>query len=862
MTLHEAIEKVLIETKRHLTAKELALLINKKELYQRNDGLAVSASQVTARVTNYPNLFAVNNALISLNNKNEEDIELLEIRQNLFAFLDKIRSKVHLDELTILGYILTGVRVIDENNGSTGHLNQFEKRINQESGVGPFIQLFQDDVFENYLLCCLSFQAYSNRNKLLQKLIYWVHSDRSLGSLFILPEYLNAIIGGLDLFRGNIIFHTHAGMLNNFKLNIFENNPDGNYHHAFLSDWASAQISRINALLLSTSKYGKHDEISSVFDDVGVFTPQWGLNDKNAEWTSNYSAIMDAVYSTNNRLSKVVLIVPEGALFVGGKDQKARKILTELNIVEQIVSLPFISKSVGIRAVSLIVFNFKKEHEDVLLADFNQAEMPDIEHNWIEIVNLLNTNQEIHHVSKKVNINEIEFKDYSWSPTRYIFDTQSLEVKENHKSFLLGDLLVQIKKGYNVDRKKLYEGGEIKYLKTSDLDQDDIYLKLYDNLLGLDPDEFDKPIEPFKDSLVVSFVGSKLKPTVIPENELLVFNHNLAVLTLKTELVIPEFLALELKQDYIEKQLLEKRTGATIPFLTIKSFISLTVQIPSLEIQKDIIIQRSKERNLSTHFPNNSISDLSRTILHNYLGIIKHTMKQPLATLAADIKNLTLYLQRKEQENVLNLSEFLVELLPGEKENDNEQSRVVKTLDRLTRAIADAHWRFEQSETLLKIETADIRLRKENIKDLLSEITRSYTDIEFSIEGENHALLLDKNLWSILIDNLIDNARKHGFINQQERKVLFDIQLDKNSEDNDVIIIYYYNNGQPLPSNFDSVKFISNGVGTNMEAGDGFGGYLINNILKKHNGSIEIVPTEELVLNQYNVCFKLTLNAF
>lgn len=862
MTLHEAIEKVLIETKRHLTAKELALLINKRELYQRQDGLPVTASQITSRVNNYTNLFSVNNSLISIKNKNEEDLELIEIRHNLYAFLNTIRSKAHLDELTILGYILVGVKIIDENNGSTGRLDLFEKRINQEGGSGPFIHLFDVEVFENYITSCLSIQCYPNRNRIIQKLIYWVHSERSLGNLLILPEYLNAIIGGLELFRGNITFLTHASMLNNFKLNVFENNLDGSYHHAFLPDWASEQISRINFLLLSTSKYGSHTEPTKEFKNVGVFTPQWGLKDKNSEWTSNFSSIMDAVHSTTNQLKKVVLIVPEGALYSGGKDQKARKILTDLNIVEQIVSIPLRSKSIGIRAVSLIVFNFKKENNDVLLADFNQTELPDIEQNWNQIVSLLNSNQEIHHVSKKINIKEIEFKDYSWSPTRYIFDTQSLLLKENHKSFLLGDLLAQIKKGYNVDKQKLYEGGEVKYLKTSNLDQEDIYLQLNDGLLGLDPDEFDKPIETFKDSIVVSFVGSQLKPTLIPDDKLFVFNHNLAVLTLNTNLVLPEFLALELKEDYVEQQLLEKRTGATIPFLTIKSFISLTIQIPSIEIQKDIIIQRSKERNIAVHTPNNLTSDLSRTILHNYLGIIKHTMKQPLATLAADIKNLTLYLQRKEQENVLNLSEFLVELLPGEKESDNEQGRVVKTLDRLTRAIADAHWRFEQSETLLKIETADIFLRKENIKDVLTEITRSYTDIEFSIKGKNHTLLLDKNLWSILIDNLIDNARKHGFVNQLDRKILFDIQVDKNSENNDVVVIYYYNNGQPLPSNFDSEKFVSNGVGTNMEAGDGFGGYLINNILKKHNGSIEIVPTEELVLNQYNVCFKISINTF
>lgn len=59
MTLHEAIETVLRAESRPLTFTETAKLINSQRLYARKDGKPVPASQISARVKNYPLLFCV-----------------------------------------------------------------------------------------------------------------------------------------------------------------------------------------------------------------------------------------------------------------------------------------------------------------------------------------------------------------------------------------------------------------------------------------------------------------------------------------------------------------------------------------------------------------------------------------------------------------------------------------------------------------------------------------------------------------------------------------------------------------------------------------------------------------------------------
>lgn len=57
MTLHIAIEDVLLAAGRPLTASEIAAEVNRRGAYRRADGTPVPGSQVSARVRKYPGLF-------------------------------------------------------------------------------------------------------------------------------------------------------------------------------------------------------------------------------------------------------------------------------------------------------------------------------------------------------------------------------------------------------------------------------------------------------------------------------------------------------------------------------------------------------------------------------------------------------------------------------------------------------------------------------------------------------------------------------------------------------------------------------------------------------------------------------------
>ncbi|MBK9320957.1 MAG: hypothetical protein IPM91_20630 [Bacteroidetes bacterium] len=66
MTLHEAIEQVLRKYRTPLKAAEIAQHINTGQLYQKKDKTKVSGSQISARVSKFPDLFKIDELGISL----------------------------------------------------------------------------------------------------------------------------------------------------------------------------------------------------------------------------------------------------------------------------------------------------------------------------------------------------------------------------------------------------------------------------------------------------------------------------------------------------------------------------------------------------------------------------------------------------------------------------------------------------------------------------------------------------------------------------------------------------------------------------------------------------------------------------
>jgi hypoxanthine-DNA glycosylase len=66
MTLHEAIEKLLRQTRRSMTTQQIADGLNKNGWYQKKDGSTIEAFQIHGRTRNYTNIFYRDGSAVSL----------------------------------------------------------------------------------------------------------------------------------------------------------------------------------------------------------------------------------------------------------------------------------------------------------------------------------------------------------------------------------------------------------------------------------------------------------------------------------------------------------------------------------------------------------------------------------------------------------------------------------------------------------------------------------------------------------------------------------------------------------------------------------------------------------------------------
>jgi hypoxanthine-DNA glycosylase len=66
MTLHEAIEKLLKQTRRPMTLQQIADELNKNGWYQKKDGSTIQASQIHLRTIKYANIFNRDGSTVSL----------------------------------------------------------------------------------------------------------------------------------------------------------------------------------------------------------------------------------------------------------------------------------------------------------------------------------------------------------------------------------------------------------------------------------------------------------------------------------------------------------------------------------------------------------------------------------------------------------------------------------------------------------------------------------------------------------------------------------------------------------------------------------------------------------------------------
>ncbi|MFN8888099.1 MAG: ATP-binding protein, partial [Cyclobacteriaceae bacterium] len=343
-------------------------------------------------------------------------------------------------------------------------------------------------------------------------------------------------------------------------------------------------------------------------------------------------------------------------------------------------------------------------------------------------------------------------------------------------------------------------------------------------------------------AVLIAKVGNKLKPTLFSGSSA-AFSSNIIALYPEESSISKEYLIAQLNQPYFKQQLDQIRAGSAQLFLQLKDFLQLKIRVPQLvEQEKELLkIYRAKDiTNRSSRLEREEVEEDTQKTL---ISAIKHEFSNLQVVLAGGITSLRLFIDRKEKEGgSVTWNEKIVNIPEA-----RTISQIISEQESVLQEMGDL---FVDMQSLLKLTKSNVNRERIELKSFFKEHVdqmahqldgvQLFYELNEKQRKERFVTSVDKNLFAKVIKNFLVNSAKHGFGSEvvDEKIILFDFAV---SEDELWIEITMMNNGKKLPEDFTFEDFISFGGKTGTNSGAGIGGYLMNKIVRYHDGTLELV---------------------
>jgi len=234
---------------------------------------------------------------------------------------------------------------------------------------------------------------------------------------------------------------------------------------------------------------------------------------------------------------------------------------------------------------------------------------------------------------------------------------------------------------------------------------------------------------------------------------------------------------------------------------------------------------------------------------------INHSLKNKLAVIINDYDALVRFLRRKERNNgTIRFDDAISANAVGD---DIDTIEIIT--HRLKTNLLDASKVFKNAE----------KIQKQTLKKDVVELVDFFNDeVKPLYIGKNYSIdiiakpnlklnvWLDKDAFKDVVENLIENAKSHGFIDEEKTyRIVFELSELTDSDNVDektstkYARIIYKNDGKPFPKNFsfEDYKQFSNKAGKTQ--GTGIGGYVINKMIDLHDGRFNFIsPSDDFTV--------------
>ena len=679
-----------------------------------------------------------------------------------------------------------------------------------------------------------------------------LHLDYGIGNLFVefQKEFPN---------HGLIFLGTETGRIKNFlrEINLFINDVD--YVKISSSDPISNTLAFLNESTESNRGKGVDIAIS-----VLPFNPVLQRDQLNAElfsWSRNMKNISQEPYvelmlRTLNDNGRGIAIVKEEFLYANDKSGwDFREFLLGDDLVESVISLPEdIFSSITPIKTSVVVFNKNKIKKGVV--NFSGLSSK-FESTDIKLENLLFTRLEftggsgstrIKHLPTELRADKYALKSVVVNSILSNFPQEEIKRIED----LIVDKPIL---GYNYSPKnRIVENSDetLPYVRVTDLAKND-------KDFTLDISKVERKISREKahkrtiidfSAVLVSKIAPKLKPTYFNFiGQPIVIGSDVIALKMKEDVNIEYFLT-QLHSRLVQIQVEMMSSGNIINRISKEDFLNVQIILPSFEEQqRQILAMRgvieekviAEEKLIYAQF--------------DVVASINHSLKNKLAVIINDYDTLVRFLRRKERKSeTIMFSDAISANAVGD---DIDTIEIIT--DRLKTNLSDASKVFNNA---LKIQRQNLKKDGvELVKFFKEEVKPLYVGKNFSIEiiakpNLKLNVWLDKDAFKDVIENLIENAKSHGFVDDEKNyRIVFDLSKLKDEEDFDehtstkYARIIYTNDGKPFPKNFsfEDYKQFSNKSGKTQ--GTGIGGYVINKIIELHDGRFNFIsPSDDFTV--------------
>lgn len=603
--------------------------------------------------------------------------------------------------------------------------------------------------------------------------------------------------------------------------------------------------SNVKANIYNEDSFKKLSEKDSRYDYV-IFTPPFGIRTKDGY--NEYDAVHMAIDNKLVEGGTLCCVLPASFLTNTGKAGKLREYLLKNGYIDTIISLPRIfSPYTNINTIVLIVR--KQKQSEVRLIDGTSFVTPGRKENgggrlsdtlsnvvWssipdycinISLENILQCNSLLIPqiaLSQVVNLAEGE----RLCQLRDIISTSSvrpsnLDKDVNHP--VKHTIRHLFETPYNCDVQLdaiPYEDSHMYYMPKAGVYHFEMVEtpSLVAQIVG--------------DSVKVGKISSQGRVLVLCKRNTLFFNVN-------SEVVIQEYLLLQLQSDYVKKQINAFATGTSVPTMNLIDLLDIRVVIPSVERQKEIIMHEMAKDIYALNI------ELERSF-SNYKKDIhtrKHALVQIISSLSSHwnvLNNL-----RKKNNGIIDCSSTIgiANPIPVSSKFDTI-TNLITSISKFVEHLADIDYSWGPEVEINLTSFVDEYIKKNSTHDFLMYNSTTVDNEEFNIIAPIRAI-------EQVFQNIVSNAIEHGFTDSTRND--YQIKFDVYEEDGNIIIVIS-NNGNPLREDVTLEMVLTDGFSTslNEKGHQGIGGNEIKSIMSEL-GSVEIISNPE---GAFPVGYKLT----